>query len=341
MITFLKKGMQTTVQDLGRAGFQRYGMPSCGAMDTFAARLANVLVGNAENEGVLECTVMGPTVRFETANCFAVTGGDLGASLNGEPVPMNRALFADAGDVLELPMAVSGARAYVAFAGGFDLPLVMGSYSTCLKAHIGGVEGRAVKEGDTIAFRAPRTDLPNFEKRVAPENILPRYSAAPTVHFTFGPQDDMFSAAGKQTFIHGRYTVDAKSDRMGFRFNGPEIEAAPGSNGNIVSDGICFGAIQVPSGQPIVMMADRQTTGGYAKIGCVIAADLPLLAQLKAGDSVRFQPVSVPGAQQLLVRQSKALEKLAKALDSVRPEARQFRFTVNGKTFTVTMTEKE
>lgn len=310
MISFIKSGLFTTVQDLGRTGYQRFGMPVSGAMDTHAARLANILVGNRQGEGVLECTFAGPSIRFETANFFALAGGDFGALLNGEPVAANCARYASAGDVLELPAAVTGARAYIAFAGGLDIKPVMGSVSTTVKTGVGGLEGRALKAGDTLRFRAPKEELPLYEERVAPKKALPEYSSSPVVHFTYGPQADMFSEAGKLAFVHSRYTLGVKSDRMGFRFDGPAVSYKEGADGNIISDGIVSGAIQVPGGKPIVMMAERQTTGGYAKIGAVIAADMPVVAQLKPGDTVRFCPVSVAGAQSWLKRQNAVLDGL-------------------------------
>lgn len=317
MITVLKKGMLTTVQDLGRIGFQRYGMPSSGAMDEFSLRLANILVGNEQEEAVLECTFMGPTLRFEEEEIIAVTGGRFDMKLNGEPVPMNKALRVSAGDELSIGVAVAGMRAYIAFAGGLDLPLVMGSRSTGLKAKIGGLDGRALQDGDTLNLREPKTDLPNLEKRVAPEKLQRRFPETLPVRFTYGPQDDQFSKEGKRTFEGGKYTLSQQSDRMGFRMDGPAVEKSADSDGNIISDGICFGAIQVTNGQPIVMMADRQTTGGYPKIGCVIRADLPDLAQRRPGDAVRFYAASPAGAQQQYTRFLKALNKFEAALNTL------------------------
>ena len=312
MITFRKKGMLTTIQDLGRIGYQRYGMPVCGAMDRYAMELANILVGNPRDEAVVEATVMGPTIVFGEPEIFAITGGDFGPTLNGASIESNRAHLAEAGDVLALPMAKAGARAYIAFAGGLDIEEVMGSRSTFLKGGVGGLDGRAVRDGDEIGLKAPCDSLPDLEERFVPEKLLPALEDHVMVRFTYGPQDDLFSAAGKQTFTSSEYALSDKSDRMGFRMDGPAVERAAGSDGNIISDGICFGAIQITNGQPIVMMADRQTTGGYPKLGCVITADLPLLAQLKAGDKVRFRPVSVAAAQAVYRRQRKALDDLEK-----------------------------
>ena len=324
MITVLKKGMLTTVQDIGRIGFQRYGMPSSGAMDEFSLRLANILVGNDQDEATLEFTMMGPTLRFEEEVFFAVTGGDFDLRLNDGTVPMYTAVFAAKGDILSIGVAKKGIRGYIAFAGGFDLPLVMGSRSTSTKAKIGGIDGRAVADGDVLSLRNSCNSLPNFEKRVAPAALCSAFPETLTVHFTFGPQDDLFSKAGISAFQSGVYHLSQQSDRMGFRMEGPAVEKAEGSDGNIISDGICFGAIQVTNGQPIVMMADRQTTGGYPKIGCVIRADLPALAQRRPGDAVRFKNISAAGAQQQYIRKLKALDKFAAQIDKTTVEKSSF-----------------
>lgn len=315
MIVFQRKGLLTTVQDLGRFGYQRYGMPVCGAMDPLALALGNILVGNPRGEAALEATVMGPTVLFEEPEVFALTGGDFAPTLNGAPIENNRAYAARPGDVLSLPLSKSGARAYIALAGGLAVEEVMGSRSTCLKAGVGGLGGRAVLAGDGIGLRAPVPSLPRMAERFAPADLPPAYGDRVTVRFTYGPQDDLFSPAGKRAFVTGEYTVSDRSDRMGYRLAGPAVGRAAGSDGNIVSDGVCFGSVQIPDGRPIVMMADRQTTGGYPKIGCVIAADLPLLAQLKTGDSVRFRPVSVAAAQAVYRRQRQALDALENRLN--------------------------
>ena len=347
MISFQKKGLLTTVQDFGRIGYQRYGMPACGAMDHLAMALANILVGNPQDEAVIEATIMGPTIVFDEPEIFSISGGDFGPTLNGAPIENNRAYRAEAGDILSLPMAKQGARAYIAFAGGLDIEDVMGSRSTFLKGSIGGLNGRPIQEGDEIGLRAPAADLPDLEARFAPADLLPTYGNAVEVRFTYGPQDDLFSAAGKRTFTTSEYALSDKSDRMGFRMDGPAVERAEGSDGNIISDGICFGAIQITNGQPIVMMADRQTTGGYPKLGCVISADLPLLAQLKARDKVRFRPVSVAAAQAVYRRQQKALDKLEKrlALPSPEPEPEEpacgrFHIYVDGAEYDVYIEEQ-
>lgn len=340
MIEFVKKGILTTIQDGGRYRYQRFGVPVSGAMDLFALALANILVGNPQDTEAVEATIIGPTIKFRTANIFAVTGGNFEAKLNGQPVKNNKAYLAQAGSLLELSMAKEGARAYVAFSGGLDADCVMGSRSTYLKGGIGGVKGRAVANGDTLRFRAPQTDLPNMKYRAVPVDFLVSYGNSPKLRIVLGPQDNYFSQKGIETLLSSEYTVGPENDRMGYRLEGPEIEQAEGCDENIISDGISFGAIQVPQHQPIVMMADRQTTGGYAKIGCIISVDLPLIAQLKTCDKMRFQCVSVEEAQALYLKRRRLLKELADMMDKKQIiQSTENRVRINGQEFHVVVQE--
>ena len=311
-ITIVNPGMMTTVQDQGRVGYQQFGVSVSGVMCPRSAILANILVGNEDGEAVLECTMMGPHIQFDTANCIAITGGDLGPTLDGQPIPNYAAIAVKAGQILRFTMPKVGCRAFVAFAGGLDIEPVMGSRSTYMKAKIGGFEGRKLQKGDVIKFREPKADLPKLDLRhMAPEF---RTRSEYTVRVVMGPQDDYFTDAGIETFLSSVYTVTPEFDRMGCRLSGDVIAHKDG--GDIISDGISFGAIQVPSsGNPIIMLGDRQTTGGYTKIAGVITADFRILAQLKAGDKVRFQKVSIAQAQDALLAQKGALKCLRGALD--------------------------
>ena len=311
-ITVLNPGLLTTVQDLGRVGYQQFGVSVSGVMDPRATALANILVGNPDGEAVLECTMMGPHLQFNQANYIAITGGDLGATLDGQPVQTYKAFKVEAGQVLKFTMPKKGCRAFVAFAGGLDIPEVMGSRSTYMKAKIGGVQGRKLEKGDEIGFRAPNPDLPNPNLRSMAPEFVPR--AEYTVRVVLGPQDDYFTDAGIQTFLSEVYTVTAEFDRMGCRLEGAVIQHKDG--GDIISDGIAFGAIQVPSaGKPIIMLGDRQTTGGYTKIANVISADFRILAQLKQGDKVRFEKVSIKAAQEALMAQRATLRLIRSAIN--------------------------
>ena len=313
-IKFANGGFITTIQDMGRTGYQEFGVPAAGVMDTMAFRKANILVGNDENEAALEITLMGPMFTFTSDNIIAVTGGNLGAKLNGKDIPMYQAVLAKKGDTMSFMGIKSGSRAYVAFAGGLDVPVVMGSKSTHLKSNLGGFEGRKLGPGDEIEFTAPKTALPNMSKRTVPADDYSKASC--TLRVILGPQDDCFTEAGIKTFLSSTYTLTNEADRMGLRFEGEKIEHKNG--GDIITDGISFGAVQVPShGQPIVMMADHQTTGGYTKIAGIISADLPKAAQLKPGCKVNFQQVSVEEAQDIYVKELEELKALKEKLDYV------------------------
>lgn len=311
-ITVLNPGLLTTVQDMGRVGYQQFGVSVSGVMDPRATSIANILVGNEEGEAVLECTMLGPQLRFDVANCIAITGGDLGPTLDGKPIPNYAAISVQAGQVLRFTGPKTGCRCFIAFAGGLDIPVIMGSRSTYLKAKIGGLNGRKLQKDDVIAFRSPKSQLKNLNDRsLSPEFVLrPVYS----LRVVMGPQDDAFTPEGIETFLSEIYTVTPEFDRMGCRLDGPVITHKNG--GDIISDGIAFGAIQVPSaGKPILMLADRQTTGGYTKIANVITADFRLLGQLKGGDKVRFEKVSIVHAQDALLTQRAALRLLRKSVN--------------------------
>lgn len=255
--------------------------------------------------------MMGPQLQFDQANTIAITGGDLMPALDGQPIPTYRAVTVQAGQVLRFQAPKTGCRCFIAFTGGLDVPEVMGSRSTYLKAKIGGVEGRKLQKGDVIPFRAPGVPK-NLNIRFISPEFVPRQVY--TLRVVLGPQDDAFTQEGMNTFLRETYTVTPEFDRMGCRLDGPAIQHVSG--GDIISDGIAFGAIQIPShGRPIIMLADRQTTGGYTKIATVISADFRLLGQLKAGDKVRFEKVSIAQAQEALLNQRTAMRTLRHALD--------------------------
>ena len=286
-------GPLTTVQDAGRFGYQSSGIRPCGVMDTAAYEAANILVGNENGEAVLEMTFLGAALTFQTAAWAALTGADMAATLDGASVERYRAIKIEAGQTLAVGMAASGCRGYLAVRGGINVPSVMGSRATDIGAKLGGFAGRALKAGDVLPTRAVDDWTPT-DVRCTP----PVYESEITVRVIPGPQDDAFTPKGTDTFFSAPYEVSPNSDRMGIRLDGAEIESVNGTD--IVSDGIVFGSVQVPSGgKPIVLMADHQTTGGYAKIGTVISFDLPKLAQARPGDTVRFVRISAEEAQAL------------------------------------------
>ncbi|MBR5536712.1 MAG: biotin-dependent carboxyltransferase [Clostridia bacterium] len=311
MMEILRPGLLTTVQDGGRMGYQAFGVPVCGAMDWLSLARANILAGNRWDEAAFEITGMGPAVQFHVDCVFALSGADFSTTLNGNSLPTDGACLAHEGDVLEMGAAKNGFRAYLAVSGGLDIPKVMESRSTCLAAGFGGFEGRALKKGDRVALRAPQLWLKDLPHR----SLEPFYDPEAPVRVVLGPQDDVFTEEGIETFFTSEYRLGAQCDRMGCRLEGGAIDLKEGKNPNILSDGIVMGSIQVPNGQPIVMMADRQTTGGYVKLGTVITADLPLMAQKRPGDKVRFEKVTVQQAQAARLYRCRKLRNLQGELD--------------------------
>jgi antagonist of KipI len=306
-IRVVRPGLLTTVQDLGRFGFRRFGMPVGGAMDTVALRLANRLVGNPDQAAALEMTLKGPELVFDTDAVIALTGADLTPLINHEPVPLWTALEVARGSALSWDERRSGARAYLAVAGGIDVPLVLGSRSTHIASRTGGFAGRALARGDTIVGGPPASDPCRLIGCAIPMNARPSYSQAPVLRVVLGPQMDCFANEAVETLVRGQYIVTPQSDRMGYRLNGPPLvhEGSP----EIVSDATPQGSVQVPaSQQPILLMADCQTTGGYPKIAVVISADLPLAAQLLPEDTVRFSLIEVREAQVIAREQRAKLE---------------------------------
>ena len=312
MIEILHPGFLTTVQDGGRYGYQRFGVPVCGAMDAFALSQANILAGNPPEEAALEITALGPQIRFTEDTVFALAGADFCYTLNDRPLKNGGAYFAQAGEILTCGSAQNGFRAYIAFPGGLDLPRVMSSRSTCLSAHFGGFHGRALQKGDCIGLRCPQLWLKGLESRTA----CCHYDSDQPLRVVLGPQEDAFFPETIEQFFREEYRMSANCDRMGCRLEGTALPLR--GSANIISDGIAMGAIQIPDGKPIIMMADRQTTGGYVKLGTVITADLPLAAQKKPGDAVHFAPVTVCQAQQILREKNRSLRNWAESLEDQR-----------------------
>jgi antagonist of KipI len=305
----LEGGLLTTVQDLGRYGYERFGIPVAGAMDPFALRAANALVGNAWDQAALEITITGPVLRARQSCLIAVTGGNLTPRLNGREIPLWTAIFVRRGGIIDFGGRKSGCRAYLAVAGGFDVPPVMGSRSTYLRGSFGGFKGRALQQSDVLPVGSSRVHLPSLAGACLPAEGLPPYSDELEVQVIFGPQDDYFTEEGLATFLSGEYQVSLTADRMGYRLQGPVI--AHKETADIISDGIALGTVQVPAdGQPIIMMADRQTTGGYTKIAAVVSADMPLLAQCLPGKSrIRFKASTVEEAQERYRQMRRNLER--------------------------------
>ena len=306
-VCVLSPGALTTVQDGGRNGYGYLGFNASGVMDERAYRIANALVGNFTDEAVLEMAMLGGRFEFTAPCLFAVTGADMGATLSGEEIRMYQTIFADEGDVLAFSAAKTGFYTYIAFAGGIDVEPVLGSRSTNLKCGIGGFQGRKLQKGDVLALREPALPPERLPRVRVPAESYAGDTAE--VRVVLGPQDDYFIKAGLQTFLSAPYRVTANTDRMGCKLDGAKIEYKDGVD--IISDGIVFGSIQVPpAGTPMVMLADRQTTGGYAKIATVASADLPKIVQRRPGDTVYFRAVSARQAEKLYKKEQRALDRL-------------------------------
>lgn len=322
-IEFIKGGSLTTIQDLGRHGYQQYGVIVSGAMDPVSLKIGNMLVQNSVNEGCLEMTLSGALLKVPAGLVFALTGADMGARLNGIPVPRYKPVCATQDAQLSFGFAKKGARAYMAVAGGFDVPIVMNSKSTYLRAKLGGYQGRALKDGDKLSLgalspaqKALGDRLSRRAKQGAPFGAAPWsidcdyiFEDAP-IHVTEGLQYDWFTEKGISTFFSSDYTITANADRMGYRMEGPQLEFK--EKKDLISEPINLGAIQVPpDGKPIILMADRQTTGGYPKIGQVMMSDIPHLAQLLPGKTIRFKKVTMEEAETSFIHEEEYLKMLA------------------------------
>lgn len=305
MIEIISAGMLSTVQDLGRFKVMKNGFTQSGVMDAYSTKIANKLCKNDVNAPVIEMTMLGITAKFKGEHIFAISGGIFDISLNGNSIRTNKDYVAKDGDVLSIKGAKQGLRCYLAVAGGFDVPLFMGSASTNLKINVGGFNGRKLKAGDILKI-GKADKIKNIEKRELPENT---YNNTVRVRVVLGPQDDMFSENDLMLFSKQQYTVTSDLDRMGIRLWGIALRGK--EKLEIISDAITFGSIQITnSGMPIILMADHQTTGGYAKIATVISADLPKLAQVKPNDKISFEIIDIDTAEKAAIKQKKFIDKL-------------------------------
>jgi len=327
-------GLQTTVQDLGRPGHQRDGVPGGGAMDRSALRIGNALVGNDDGAAGLEATLIGPAITFDEPALVAITGGDLEPVIDGHPVPMWRAIRVPTGATLRFGRPKVGCRAYLAIAGGIDVPLIFDSRSTYLRGEFGGYEGRALRAGDVISTLDP-TPLaqciaagiqdgaagPGSASWGAGHSLRARYASDASVRLIAGTHADALAAISRTRLFSASFTISSSSDRMGYRLEGVELPLR--SPVELLSEGVAFGTVQLPpDGMPIVLMADRQTTGGYPRIGEVASVDLPLIAQLKPGDRLRFRPIAVDEAQQLYLECEQDLAQARAAIALRHPRGK-------------------
>ncbi|MFS1511498.1 biotin-dependent carboxyltransferase family protein [Chengkuizengella sp. SCS-71B] len=329
-LKILKPGMLTTIQDLGRVGYQKYGVVASGVMDSYAARLANLLVGNGENAAVMEITMIGPSIEFQEDSLISICGGDLSAVVEGEKVPMWRPIIIKSGSCLLFGNAKSGCRAYLSVAGGISIPKVMGSRSTDLRAAIGGYKGRKIKSGDVILTHQPdpirdtriKSLLQNFTAKSSfiplpwyvSENSLPAYPSQVVIRMMKGREYELFQDESINSLLNNTFTIHPQSDRMAYRLKGAKIQLK--SNLNMISEAVTMGTIQVPpDGFPRILLADRQTIGGYPRIAQVASVDLPFIAQLKPGDTVMFQEISLEEAEFLYLQQEKDIHILKQMIN--------------------------
>lgn len=316
IFTVNKPGLLTTIQDSGRYGYQAYGIPTSGAMDSYSHRAANALVGNPLHAAVLEITLVGPHLYVENDVIIAICGADLSPHINGEPAPMWTSLLLKRGDELTFGRQMSGARAYVSVAGEFALPYIFGSQSTELKTKTGGYDGRPLQKGDTL-YAHHLCLHPRLTGRKLKQNDIPNYSKEITARIIVGPHTDFFTKKSLETLLSEPYTVSMQSDRMGYRLEGPKLSYQ--KKENLRSEATTFGCLQVPaSGQPIVLMADRQTTGGYPIIGTIISVDLPKIAQAMPGSNIFFHETTIEEAQAQFQKREKWFQLLEKLYGGFR-----------------------
>lgn len=311
-INVINGGIYTTVQDYGRVGYQKFGISVAGVMDEYSYAMANALVGNKKGEAVLEITYFGPMMKFDEDMVIAVTGADINPRVDNQPINMYESVLIKAGSTLSFGKLKDGVRAYLAFGGEIDVPVVNGSKSTHVKSKMGGYHGRQLKPHDELNIKVNKDAKAG---RVLPAKYIPTISKFNVIRVVLGPQDDYFTEKGINTlFRSGGYTLSKDMDRMGIRLLGDPIEFKDGAD--IISDGTVMGSIQVPSnGRPIILMADRQTTGGYTKVGTVIREDIPKLSQMASLGKICFEEISLEDAQKKYIEYE---NKINEAIESIK-----------------------
>jgi urea carboxylase len=338
-ITVLKPGAFSQLQDRGRYGYQRFGVVVGGAMDEWSHRVANALVGNVTDEATLEITLTGPTLRFEKRATIAVCGADLSPQVDGpggnQALPHGRPVLVEAGSQLRFGARVAGARAYLAVRGGLDVPVVMGSRSTYVRGGFGGLEGRALRTGDVLrlgggALDGGAAEAPDAQSRASTlaaltMTVLPTPLVAPvaevapiqTIRIIAGRHWDRFTAQARALLLESSFRIGSQSDRMGYRLQGPVLTRVEGE-AEMISEPVTFGTIQVPpDGMPIILMADRQTAGGYPKLANVASVDLRVLAQMAAPQVLRFALISLADAQRIYLAREREYSHVRQLLETL------------------------
>ena len=304
MLEIVQQGLEATVQDLyGRSGYYSQGIPPSGAQDGFALGLANLLVGNDKNEAGLELTLLGPQIHFRADHVVGLTGADLSAKVNGSPAPMWESFAVKTDDLLTFGKIVSGCRAYLAVAGGIDVPRVLGSKATYARGEIGGLEGRTLRKGDVLKVGEPRGSPRDLLGRRVKSSLIPKYTNRWELRVVVGIEDYVYTENGIKTFLTADWTVSSKIDRVGYRYLGPQLECvkrkppfgAGADPTNVVDSGYPVGSVHTtgPGVEPILLPNDAVSGGGFATIGTVIAVDLDRIGQSKTGDITRFVKAAV------------------------------------------------
>lgn len=300
-IKILNPGLFSTVQDLGRVGYQDQGFSTAGAIDTYALRIGYTLIGN--NGPAIEFTIVGPTIQFLTDNTFVLTGGHFEATLNNQVISSQTVIFVKKGDELKIGSVVDGASGYILFGKPLDIQKVANSYSTHTRSKIGGYKGRALKSNDVITCQQNNMYAERIGLSCPVEAINQQ-----VIHIIEGPQIESFSNEAKQKLVNEGFKISEKSDRMGFRLQGEKI--APIESADIISEPVALGSIQVPNdGNPIILLNDKQTVGGYTKIATVCAADLSLIAQKQPNETVKFEWITVEAATEKLHQKERELNE--------------------------------
>lgn len=324
MINVLKPGLQTTVQDDGRVGYYETGMPPSGAVDQYSYAVANMLAGNKKGAAVLEITYMGPALEFQEDTVIAVTGGTIPPQINKEAVPMWETLEVKKGDILTFDFVKQGARAYLAVAGGIEVPVIMDSRSTYTLCGIGGFEGRALQEGDVLSIGNMKDKEVKRGTRVTGEYI-PAFSANHEIRVIIGLCSYRLTEESKQRFLNIEWTITPEANRVGYRLKGERLDFVPreqpfgaGSNpSNVVDLGYPIGSIQVPDGiEPIALLNDAVTGGGYAPVATIISTDLNRIGQAKTNEKIKFTAVTLEEAMEIRQQNNRKLEEVKQMIQS-------------------------
>ncbi|MEC3882395.1 biotin-dependent carboxyltransferase family protein [Halobacillus sp. HZG1] len=328
MISVLKSGLMTTIQDLGRYGYQKDGVIVSGAMDHQAHRIANLLVGNSDEAATMEITLMGPVLEFQQDAFIAICGGNLTPMIDGDSVSTWKPLYIKKGSELRFGQPKKGFRCYLSISGGFQVEKVMGSSSTYLRANMGGFDGRILEKGDQLRFGVPGSQPQYSNEQLKPADKATSFKEASwfvgpeftnytkndqPIRVMQGREFDLFTEQSKEHFFKDAFKIDSKSDRMGYRLNGAALSLK--NKKDIISEAVTFGTIQVPpDGNPILLLADHQTTGGYPKIGQVASVDLPRIAQMRPGEKINFTPITHEEAQRLLLEKENHFKQLQRGI---------------------------